>query len=72
MLTRLRQPSTVLAAAGILVAALVVLVCGAPVAWLFLTVCGVLSIAVLVPAWRERRWFEPLPVIAAIILLRFL
>jgi hypothetical protein len=44
---------------------LAVLIAGAPVAWFLLGICAVLVVAVLVPAVREGRFFEPLPLIAA-------
>lgn len=53
------------------VAAIVVALLGAPVAWWLLTVCGVLCSAVLIVAIIERRVLEPLPILAATLVVRF-
>lgn len=61
-----------MAAGGALLAtAAVVLAAGLPVVWLLLGTTTILALAVLIPAWRDGRYFEPLPVIAAMILFYF-
>ena len=59
--------ATVLAAvvAGALVAS------GLPVAWVFLAATGALSLAVVTLAIRGRTFFEPLPLIAAVVAFAF-
>src|SRR5687767_12276909 len=51
-------------ALAIVVAALVVLVSGAPVAWFLLAITGATTTAVLVRAFAQRRYFEPLTIVA--------
>lgn len=44
---------------------------GAPVAWFLLGLTATLAVAVLVPALRDGRYFEPLTIIAAFVLVYF-
>lgn len=59
------------AGACIIVVAIVVAATGAPAAWLILGVTTTLAVAVLVPALREGRFFEPMTVIAGFVLVYF-
>ena len=59
------------AAGGLAVTGAFVLFAGLPVAWLLLAVCAAATLPVLVWAVWERRYFEPLPVIAAACFLLF-
>jgi len=49
--------------------ALWVLAAGAPVAWFLLGFTAIVALAVLVPALRDQRVFEPLPIISAFVLV---
>ena len=59
------------AAGGLALTGTFVLFAGLPVAWLLLAVCAAATLPVLVWALWERRYFEPLPVIAAACFLLF-
>jgi oligosaccharide repeat unit polymerase len=65
------RPDVVLPTAATAVAGVVVLATGAPVAWLLLAACAAVALAVVIPAWGQGRWLEPLPLIAAVVLFRF-
>lgn len=67
----LRHTVVPAAAACIVVVAIVVLATGASPAWLLLGVTATLAAAVLAPALREGRYFEPMTVIAAFVLIYF-
>jgi oligosaccharide repeat unit polymerase len=74
LLESARGPALVavlLVGAGLAVVGSLVLFAGLPVAWLLLAVCAAVTLPVLVWALWERRYFEPLPVIAGAGLLLF-
>jgi len=60
-----------LAGIALAVIAVIVWVGPAPIAWLLLGFCGVVSLAALAVQVRRERFFEPLTVIAAFTLLSF-
>ena len=70
-LDRVERAAVAVGAAGLLVAALVVAIGGAPVAWVLLAFCGALSAVVLFIQMRRGRFFEPLTVLAAVGLTSF-
>lgn len=59
------------AAAAILIIGVVVAATGAPFAWFLLGVNGTLSTAVFIRAFWQRRYFEPLTIVAGVALLSF-
>jgi hypothetical protein len=58
-------------ALGAAVAGVVVAMSGAPVAWLMLAITGFSSMAVVVRAVLQRRYFEPLTIVAAVTFISF-
>ncbi len=58
-------------AAGLLATCAVVLIGGAPVAWVMLALSGAICVAALLIQLRQRRFFDPLTVVAAVGLLSF-
>jgi len=68
---RLERGLAIAAAAAMALAGLVVLVSGAPVAWLLLAITGATSAAVVVRAFLQRRYFEPLTIVAAVTFVSF-
>jgi hypothetical protein len=68
---RLERRLAAATAAAIAVAALIVLVSGAPVAWLLLAITGASSAAVLARGVLQRRYFEPLTIVAAVTFVSF-
>ena len=70
-LDRVERAAVAVGAAGLLVAALVVAIGGAPVAWVLLAFCGALSAVVLFIQMKRGRFFEPLTVLAAVGLTSF-
>ena len=65
------RTAAAVAAAGVLLAATVVLIGGAPVAWVLLAYVGALSAAARFVQLRRGRYFEPLTIIAAVGLTSF-
>jgi hypothetical protein len=59
------------AAVAITIVAVIVVATGAPVAWLALGVTGALSTAVFIRALWQRRYFEPLTIVAGLTLVSF-
>jgi hypothetical protein len=70
-LGRLERGLAVAATAALLTIALIVAVTGAPVAWLALGLTGVLSTVVFARAIWQRRFFEPLTIVAGFTLVSF-
>jgi hypothetical protein len=68
---RLERVVVVAAAVSVAAIAVVVFASQAPVAWLLLCFTGVVSVAVLVIQLRHLRFFEPLTVVAAVVLVSF-
>src|SRR6185436_5687065 len=59
------------AAVAILVFGAIVALTGASVAWFLLGVNGALSLALFIRAFWQRRYFEPLTIVAGVALLSF-
>ena len=59
------------ATAAVLGVAVAVIASGAPVAWLLLGVNGAIATALLVRAFWQRRYFEPLTIVAGFALVSF-
>ncbi|MBN1528601.1 MAG: oligosaccharide repeat unit polymerase [Thermoleophilaceae bacterium] len=59
------------ATAAILVSGIAVAATGAPVAWLLLAVTGFVALPLFVRAIAQRRFFEPLTIVAGVSLLSF-
>jgi oligosaccharide repeat unit polymerase len=59
------------AAGGLLVVALIVLIGGAPVAWVLLAFVGAVALAILFVQFRRGRFFEPITIFAAVWLISF-
>ncbi len=58
-------------AALVSAAAMVILIAGAPIAWLWLTVCAAATLPVAVWGFASGRFFEPLPLLASVCALLF-
>lgn len=68
-LGRKLNPVPAAAAGAATILALWTLAAGAPVAWFLLGLIAIVALAVVVPALREQRALEPLPIIAAFVLI---